>query len=597
MGKCKLFDFWTWKRTLPKPFDDIDTKYTDVRSKYSPSSASSTLHTPTLCGILSYMALDQSDAPAGKEPPKGAIGTQADNFVIAEYPSHTGMTHVAVFNNTTGKFTAAKMADAESAPQNYVLKESGDSGSALFFALMPTALKDEEFSEEYAKLWEQYRAGYPDMDRAARYAAVCCDNLYRRIENPAGCGAAGIRISIPASGNVQPFTPLALSQGTYNPTSTILGEFTIMEPGKIAPKKKPSFKAEDFVGRYQFSSSPLTSAEEAMVPTLPSWYITPEEVVLACRHAKETTGTSQPMRNFMFRGPAGTGKTEGAKAFAAGIHRPYVSLTCNANFEIYDFLGQMMPDVESHPASTSPELPSFQDLQMDPASSYYSMTGEYLPDVTEEDVFNKLLEVMAAKARAEQPAQSRQGFRYVDTPFVQALRYGYVVEIQEPTVIANPGVMVGLNSLLDRCNSITLPTGEVIRRHPDCVVIVTTNIGYEGCREMNQSVLSRMNLIMDFEQPDAATMTARVSKLTGCDDKGAIRQMVECIGDMIRCCREKSITDGSCGMRELIGWVQSFMIVHDILAAARYTVLSAVSSDPENREEILSSCLLPRFNP
>lgn len=597
MGKCKLFDFWTWKRTLPKPFDDIDTKYTDVRSKYSPSSASSTLHTPTLCGILAYMALDQSDDPAGKEPPKGAIGTQADNFVIAEYPSHTGMTHVAVFNNMTGKFTAAKMADAESAPQNYVLKESGDSGSALFFALMPTALKDEEFSEEYAKLWEQYRAGYPDMDRAARYAAVCCDNLYRRIENPAGCGAAGIRISIPASGNVQPFTPLALSQGTYNPTSTILGEFTIMEPGKIATKKKPSVKAEDFVGRYQFSSSPLTSAEEAMVPTLPSWYITPEEVVLACRHAKETTGTSQPMRNFMFRGPAGTGKTEGAKAFAAGIHRPYVSLTCNANFEIYDFLGQMMPDVESHPASTSPELPTLQDIQMDPASAYYGMTGEYRPDVTEEDVFSKLLEVMAARARAEQPAQNRQGFRYVDTPFVQALRYGYVVEVQEPTVIANPGVMVGLNSLLDRCNSITLPTGEVIRRHPDCVVIVTTNIGYEGCREINQSVLSRMNLIMDFEQPDAATMTARVSKLTGCDDKGAIRQMVECIGDVIRCCREKSITDGSCGMRELIGWVQSFMIVHDILAAARYTVLSAVSSDPENREEILSSCLLPRFSP
>lgn len=435
------------------------------------------------------------------------------------------------------------------------------------------------------------------MDRAARYAAVCCDNLYRRIENPAGCGAAGIRISIPASGNVQPFTPLALSQGTYNPTSTILGEFTIMEPGKIATKKKPSVKAEDFVGRYQFSSSPLTSAEEAMVPTLPSWYITPEEVVLACRHAKETTGTSQPMRNFMFRGPAGTGKTEGAKAFAAGIHRPYVSLTCNANFEIYDFLGQMMPDVESHPASTSPELPTLQDIQMDPASAYYGMTGEYRPDVTEEDVFSKLLEVMAARARAEQPTQNRQGFRYVDTPFVQALRYGYVVEVQEPTVIANPGVMVGLNSLLDRCNSITLPTGEVIRRHPDCVVIVTTNIGYEGCREINQSVLSRMNLIMDFEQPDAATMTARVSKLTGCDDKGAIRQMVECIGDMIRCCREKSITDGSCGMRELIGWVQSFMIVHDILAAARYTVLSAVSSDPENREEILSSCLLPRFNP
>ena len=173
------------------------------------------------------------------------------------------------------------------------------------------------------------------------------------------------------------------------------------------------------------------------------------------------------MRNFMFRGPAGTGKTEGAKAFA-GVHRPYVSLTCNANFEIYDFLGQMMPDVQTGSVRRDADLPSLQDIQMDPASAYCAMTGEYREDVTDSDVFDKLLEVMALRAKAEQHAQARQSFRYVDTPFVQALRRGYVVEIQEPTVIANPGVMVGLNSLLDRCNSITLPTGEVIERHPDC---------------------------------------------------------------------------------------------------------------------------------
>ena len=356
-------------------------------------------------------------------------------------------------------------------------------------------------------------------------------------------------------------------------------------------------KAEDFAAQYRFSAAPLTAAEESLIPRLPPWYVIPEEVVLACRHAKETTGSAQPMRNFMFRGPAGTGKTEGAKAFAAGVHRPYVSLTCNANFEIYDFLGQMMPDVQTGSVRRDADLPSLQDIQMDPASAYCAMTGEYREDVTDSDVFDKLLEVMALRAKAEQHAQARQSFRYVDTPFVQALRRGYVVEIQEPTVIANPGVMVGLNSLLDRCNSITLPTGEVIERHPDCVAIVTTNIGYEGCRDMNQSVLSRMNLIIDFDQPDTATMANRIIKLTGCTDKGAVRQMVECVGEIIRCCREKSITDGSCGMRELIAWVQSFMVTHDILAAAKYTVLSAVSGDPENREEILSSCLLPRFDP
>ena len=64
---------------------------------------------------------------------------------------------------------------------------------------------------------------------------------------------------------------------------------------------------------------------------------------------------------------------------------------------------------------------------------------------------------------------SGQNFQYVDTPLVEAIRYGYILEIQEPTVIANPGVLVGLNSLLDRCNSYIFQTEKpstVIRIRP-----------------------------------------------------------------------------------------------------------------------------------
>ena len=56
-----------------------------------------------------------------------------------------------------------------------------------------------------------------------------------------------------------------------------------------------------------------------------------------------------------------------------------------------------------------------------------------------------------------------------------------------------PGVLVGLNSMLEQSGSITLPTGEIINRHPDAVVVVTTNISYEGCRGLNQSVIDRMS--------------------------------------------------------------------------------------------------------
>lgn len=53
-----------------------------------------------------------------------------------------------------------------------------------------------------------------------------------------------------------------------------------------------------------------------------------------------------------------------------------------------------------------------------------------------------------------------------------------------------PGVLVGLNSLLEQEGSITLPTGEVIDRHPDTVIVITTNIDYEGCRGMNRATRS-----------------------------------------------------------------------------------------------------------
>jgi len=78
----------------------------------------------------------------------------------------------------------------------------------------------------------------------------------------------------------------------------------------------------------------------------------------------------------------------------------------------------------------------------------------------------------------------------VETDFVKALKHGYLVEVQEPSTIIQPGVLVGLNSLLEQEGSITLPTGEIIRRHPDTVVIVTTNVSYEGCRPMNRATRS-----------------------------------------------------------------------------------------------------------
>ena len=72
--------------------------------------------------------------------------------------------------------------------------------------------------------------------------------------------------------------------------------------------------------------------------------------------------------------------------------------------------------------------------------------------------------------------------------------------------------------------------------------------------------------------------------------------MAEAVDEIALRCKETMITDGSCGMRELIAWVQSYMICENELEAARYTVLSSVSGDPENRAEIFNTCLAPKFD-
>ena len=104
-------------------------------------------------------------------------------------------------------------------------------------------------------------------------------------------------------------------------------------------------------------------------------------------------------------------------------------------------------------------LPTIADIIMHPPSVYEELTGVYDDAKTEDDVLAKLVEIAVGRL-AQKEEKHGQRIRYVDTPLLEAIRYGYVAELQEPSCIANPGVLVGLNALLDNCQAITLPTGE-----------------------------------------------------------------------------------------------------------------------------------------
>ena len=320
MAKTPLFQNWSWKRTLPEPFDKEDAVSTASYSKYCiGSTKKATLHSAALSAILAYMDMDTAVTPGSTS--ECAYGTQGEKLV-AEYQSRTGEIHAVIFNKTNRKFVAGRfdIADPSANTKVYSIKDSGNTGTALFFALLPLALKDLEFKEQYDKLASCKQAGYPDMETADEAAYILCDNLYRRIENADNLGNDGIKIVVPPTGNIQQITPLNLTKGTYSPTSVLFGTFRIFKPGSSVAASIHIDK-DHFSGKYSFSSRTFSPKEQMQIPKLEDWYIIPPEVDSICKHIQLTTAGTQPMRNFLLRGPAGTGKTYLAMAMAITAFR------------------------------------------------------------------------------------------------------------------------------------------------------------------------------------------------------------------------------------------------------------------------------------
>lgn len=612
-----LDNLFGFDRNLPEPFQSHNKVVSNVHSQYGNSK--STLMASTIKAINAVCHYRDATAP-------GAIGL-VDHRSIVEYKSSVSPNeyHLVVYDSKSGSMLAAVYDSSTDVAANYELKDKKRDGTAIILAMFPFFMEDKEFEDNFSIYYDQFLSGYTDMDKTTNAMAILCDNVYRRIKDDK-C-AAPIKVDFGKTGDIPRMNPAHIDSGTFIPRSVTAGEFTIITKSGQAKIHKASTFVEhsDFIGKYQMSNRTLSAHEQALVPKLPDWYVIPEAVVNVCKHSVHTTGKSSQMRNFMFRGPAGTGKTWGAKAVAAGLGLPYMKFTCSAGTEIYDFVGQIFPDTEGGSTGDATldkelellrsmggftfdniksimNLPDLDDLDYDPAGVYKALTGVDKADATSQECMKLILNMVTDKAKAlmkkeEKSTSQGQTFTYTETDFLKALKYGYVIEIQEPTTIMQPGVLVGLNSLLEQEGSITLPTGEIIERHPDAIVIITTNVTYEGCRGLNQSVVDRMSLVKDIELPTAEVMVQRAMAVTGATDEHKVAQMVQVVNDLSDFCRKNSITDGVVGMRSLIDWIMSDEIIGDTYQAALDTVISKATANEEDREMLIVSVLEPIFAP
>lgn len=527
-----------------------------------------------------------------------------DDIRIATISSNNGLIMIGKYNSVTDTYEQV----ATDEPDKY-------SSTAIFMALFYNAMKDAEFENNFIAIENSYStlAGFVQQTTEM---GILCDNLYRRLKEQ------GKSYSILVNASIQNLTRTHITLRRFEPNehygsvNILTGETDDDTATTVSTTSASS--NDDFAGKYKNPTRILTPEEQILVPEVKNHIIVHSFIKTVCEHIRMSFNNPIKMSNVMFRGIAGTGKTTAAKLVAAGLGLPYGNVTCSADTQIFDLLGSIIPDVSE--SSGSPEVdaerqkyidagginyntvssfmnfPDVNTIVFDPATAYQMIAGVSKADATAEECMNLIMQKVIEKTKELCTSKNGNvGYKYVETPLVKAIKYGWVCEIQEPTVILQQGVLVGLNSLLEQDGTINLPTGEVVKRHPDAVIILTTNIDYEGCRAMNQSVSDRMNLIFDIPNPNVESMKKIAMQATGCTDEATVRKMAQVVLAIEDYCKNKYITDGSVGQRGLIDWVNSYMITGDVKQSAKLTVLSKATTNETERDAIETSCVNPTF--
>lgn len=237
--------------------------------------------------------------------------------------------------------------------------------------------------------------------------------------------------------------------------------------------------------------------------------------------------------------------------------------------------------------------PTMEDFLMDTASAVAELTGIYPGNLERETAFRRILGEIYQ--RGYEKAKGEKDFIKKESTIIQACRMPSVIEIQEVSMIEKPGTLTRLNALFDDCAKTDLLNGEIIERHPDTVVILTTNLDYIGCQMFNESVLSRMNLIQHRRGMSARDMAKRAVERTDCKEFEIVHGMAQVVGNIHKYLMKKQVQGGVCGYRELENWVWSYLASGDIVHSSYHTVVSKASPYPEDREEILNTYILPYY--
>jgi hypothetical protein len=364
-----------------------------------------------------------------------------------------------------------------------------------------------------------------------------------------------------------------------------------------------SHSLKELIGKFDFDPSRERTAEEKRIlndmrNTLdPEMYVSDTLIDIAT-DIKMSTKMKFKFRDYMLKGPTGTGKTTMCKVLGLLLNLPVVTFSCDPDTDQLALGCSVIPNAKTDDApkidiqSFLSTMPSIDDIMLDPEMSFKVITGKEKSDATSEDC---TIEIM--NKWSEITSKQENGFRYVYSNIAKAMKYGWIVEVQEPTVIQRPGVLTALNALTDDCGKLDLANGETIYRHPDAIMIYTTNLNLEGCFEMNQSQKSRFSQ-RTVDLPSEEELVSRLMQSTGYSNKEIAEKMVKVYTLADNYAKSKAISDGAIDFRALQAWATANMIRSNKVYENGVTeFIEKCTDDPSQKAIFITSCLENQFTP
>lgn len=298
-----------------------------------------------------------------------------------------------------------------------------------------------------------------------------------------------------------------------------------------------------------------------------------EEQRIAAEIFENWNDPEMKISNILLEGDAGSGKTQLAKALSADLQLPYTKITCFADMDKSDVFGALLPIVESDVDEDQELIDAINQTETLEAvlrliKNHYNLSTEMAK--------SKLADFIK---RMEHNENSNVRYKYYPSEIVRAIEKGYLLEIQEPTVIRDASVLVALNSALEPNGLLNLPTGVVVR-HPDCVIIITTNRNYQGNRPLNESLRDRMQHAEKMDLPSLEVMAERALGKTKIQQPELLLKLAEIIRLLDDTAKANAIK-GVAGMRSYFYWANTWKQGQDLFQSIYPKVLYKLTTVPE----------------